>query len=134
MTPIATIIANYIHFFAAVGDNCDPNNGNKPLFGFPHWWQYIHSGTQDILGKCTPKVDLPNGLWAIAFAVVDMLLYAAGFIAVFSLIIAGYQLVASAGNAEQAAAARKRIQNAIIGLVIVIVAAPLVSFIGYKVG
>lgn len=122
------------HFFAAVGDKCDLNKGSQPLFGFPHWWQYLGSGKEDILGNCTPTVKMPDGLWAIGFAVVDMLLYAAGFLAVFSLIIAGYQFVAAAGSPDQVAAARKRIQNSLIGIVIVIIAAPLVSFIGYKVG
>lgn len=131
MWPILSKI-NYL----AVASNCNPNkdNTNHTFFGFPTWWEYITTGQKDLFGKCTPVVNLPQGAWAIAFAVVDMLLYLAGLVAVISIIIAGIQYITSLGNSDSTTKARKRIQNSLIGLAIVLIAAPVVSFIGNKVG
>ena len=104
------------------------------FFGFPPWWKYVKSTEQDALGTCVPKFNFPNDIWAVAFAVTDMLLYLAGIVAVVSIIIAGVSHITSDGNPEKAAAARKRIWNSLIGLGIVLVAAGFVSFIGNKLG
>lgn len=121
---------------AAAVAKCNPNTDNPghSFFGFPTWWKYIKTGEMDAFGKCTPVVNLPQGAWSIAFAVVDMLLYLAGLVAVISIIIAGIQYVTSIGNSEHTTAARKRIQNALIGLAIVLIASPTVSYIASKVG
>lgn len=122
--------------FLAVVSNCDPNKDNTgySFLGFPHWWEYISTGQKDLFGKCTPVVTLPQGAWAIAFAVVDMLLYLAGLVAVISIIIAGIQYITATGSADKNTAARKRIQNSLIGLAIVLIASSVVSFIGNKIG
>ena len=114
---------------------CDPNKlNNSSFFGFPHWWKYIKNGNYDGVGNCTPTVNFPSGIWSIAFAVVDMLLYLAGIIAVVSIIIAGISYITAAGNPETITSARKRIVNALIGLAIVIIASAVVSFIGNTIG
>ncbi len=125
-----------ITFFAKIGDPCDPNKANpsNPFFGFPHWWQYIHTGEKDGFGNCIPKPDLPNGLWSIAFAVIDMLLYLAGIVAVVSIIISGIMYITSMGNTEKTTAARRRIVNSLVGLAIVLSASLLVSWVGNKIG
>lgn len=133
MTPA---ILYKVSHFAAVTSNCNPNKDNPKhtFFGLPTWWEYISTGQKDLFGHCSPVIDLPKGAWAIAFAVVDMLLYAAGVVAVISIIIAGIQYIMSAGSTDAATKARKRIQNSLIGLAIVLIAAPVVSFIGNKIG
>jgi hypothetical protein len=114
---------------------CDPTQVNhNSFFGFPPWWKYIHTGNYDGLGNCTPTVDFPSGIWAIAFAVIDMLLYLAGIVAVVSIIIAGISYITAAGNAEEITSARKRIVNSLIGLAIVLIAAAVVSFVGNAIG
>jgi hypothetical protein len=114
---------------------CDPNKAhNFSFFSFPHWWQYIHTGHFDGVGNCTPEINFPGGIWAIAFAVTDMLLYLAGMVAVISIIAAGVSHITSEGNPEKAAAARKRIWNSLIGLGIVLIAGGVVSFIGNRLG
>jgi hypothetical protein len=120
-------------YFAAA---CNPNTDNPshPFFGFPHWWQYINTGQTDFLGHCTPVIKFPDGVWAIALAVTSMLLYLAGLVAVFSVIVAGIQYMTASGNPEKAASARKRLYNALIGVAIVFVAAPTVAFLGNRLG
>ena len=130
------IIFEKLSFFAAfnTGQPCTPNQRGNSFFGFPHWWKYVKEGEWDGLGNCVPKVSFPEGMWPVAFAVVDMLLYAAGVLAVIFIIIGGLSYMTAEGNPEKAASARRRILNAIIGLAIVILAVPLVSYLGDKIG
>jgi hypothetical protein len=126
---------------AAVAFNqpCDPNKDNpsNSFLGFPHWWKYIHTGTGDALGTCNPTVQFgggASGLLAIGFAVIDMLLYLGGLVAVVSIIIAGINYITAAGAPDKITSARKRIQNSLIGLAIVFIASTLVTFIGNRLG
>jgi hypothetical protein len=114
--------------------SCDPNKNGGSFFGFPHWWKYVKTGHFDGLGGCTPDVKFPQEIWAIGFAVLDMLLYLAGIVAVISIIIAGVSYITAAGNADQISSARRRITNSLIGLAIVLIASAVVSFIGNTVG
>lgn len=122
----------FITFAHTIGETCDPttDNGSHSFFGIAHWWQYIHDGEYDAFDKCTPKVNFPNGIWPIGLAVVDILLFVAGLVAVISIIVAGVQYMSTVGNAEKGVSARKRIVNSIIGLAIVLIATTLVNFVG----
>jgi arginine exporter protein ArgO len=55
-------------------------------------------------------------------------------LAVFFIIFAGVSYMLAEGNPEKAAAARKRLINAVVGLVIVMVAIVMVSFVGNTLG
>jgi hypothetical protein len=115
--------------------SCNPQNFNgHKFFGFPHWWAYIKEGRLDGLGHCLPLINFPSGLLGIGLAVTSMLLYLAGLVAVFAIIAAGVMYMLAGGNPEKAASARKRLYNAIIGLVIVFISAPIVTFLGHKLG
>jgi hypothetical protein len=104
------------------------------FFGFPPWWKYIKDTETDALGTCVPKFNFPTDTWAVGLAVIGMLLYLAGIVAVASIIIAGISYITAGGQPEKTAAARKRIYNALIGLAIVLTASGVVAFIGNKVG
>lgn len=122
---------------ADIGKDCPLNKTENPFFGFPKWWKYIDKGEKDGLGNCAPKVNFSDGLgevWAIAFAVIDMMLYAAGVLAVIFIIVGGIAYMTADGSPEKAAAARKRLLNALLGLVIVLMASVVVSFIGRALG
>ena len=121
-----------LYFAAApVANNCPlPNN---PFFGFPHWWEYLGTN-KDPLGRCAPTFNFPGDTWAVALAIVDMLLYLGGIAAVISIIIAGISYITAAGSADKVTAARKRIVNSLLGLAIVLVASGAVSFIGNRLG
>jgi hypothetical protein len=120
-------LANFTNYFAATG--CTIKSGG--FFGFPHWWEYL--GTQtDPIGKCVPAFNFPSDIWAVALAVIDMLLRLGGIVAVFSIIIAGISYITAAGSADKITSARKRIVNSLLGLAIVLVASAAVSFIGNR--
>jgi hypothetical protein len=128
-----SIIFFKVFNFAAAASCTLPGKNTNQFFGFPHWWQYL-KGEVDPLGKCSPVVDFPTGLWAIVFAIIDMLLYLAGLVAVVMIIIAGISYITSQGSIEKAVSARKRLVNSIIGLIIVVIASAVVSYIGKTVG
>ena len=123
------------------GVDCNPSayypaSSNK-FFGFPHWWEYITTGQLDKTVSppvCTPVVNFPDGLWAIAFAVIDMLLYLAGIVAVVAIIISGIMYITSQGNIDKTTTARRRIINSLLGLAVVLIASLVVGFIGNKIG
>lgn len=110
-----------------VGDSCTPTGGH--FFGLPPWWEYLNSQI-DELYQCTPVFHFPDDILAVALAVIDILLRVAGIVAVISIIIAGISYITSAGSSDKASSARRRIQNALIGLAIVLIASAVVSFIG----
>jgi len=133
---LALLFSNLTSFAAFnTGNACDPNKtAQHAFFGFPHWWKYVNKGEYDGLGHCLPKVNFPSGIWGVALAVVDMMLYVAGIVAVVSIIIAGISYVTAAGSSDKITSARKRIVNSLVGLAIVIVASATVSFIGNAIG
>lgn len=78
-----------------------------------------NQGTSDPVGG-------PNGLIAKASNIIAIV---AGIGAVIMIIIGGIQFIASAGNAESAAKARKRITAGVIGIAIVVLAWAIVQFV-----
>ena len=64
----------------------------------------------------------------------NVVLGAAGFVAIIYVIIGGFNYVTSAGNAEKVATANKTIAYAIIGIVIVALAFAMKSFVLSKLG
>ena len=64
---------------------------------------------------------------SLAVRIIKILLYFAAIVAVIMIIIGGYYVMTAAGNETQAANGRKTLTNAIIGLVIVILAYVIVQ-------
>src|SRR4051812_6745564 len=100
------------------------------FFNFlPHWWEYL-TVAPDPLNQCSPVFNFPNDVLAVALAMIDILLRIAGFVAVISIILAGFQHLFTGGNPENAANARKRLLYAILGLLIAMLATAVVTFLG----
>lgn len=124
---ITALLAKFSFVFAVAP--CAKND----FFFLPTWYHYLKM-SQDSLGRCAPVFNFPGDIWAVALAIVDMLLRIAGFVAVVSIIVAGIEYMMTLGNSEKGVSARKRIVNSIIGLAIVLVAIALVRFIGNNIG
>jgi hypothetical protein len=119
-----------IKTFAAV---CDPN---QTFFGLPVWYKYIKVYPNSD-GSCNFSSFTfwpPDNLLLVLLAVLDMLLIIGVMVAVVFVIIGGVQYITSQGESENTKHARATIINALIGLVITIVAASLVNWLGYKLG
>lgn len=115
------------HFLTSFADAAAACNKGS-FFGLPHWWQYLPS--KEFLPGCNINAQIPDDIWPIGLAVLEIMLRLAGMIAVFSIIYAGISFITAAGSPEKTTAARNRIINSLIGLGIVMVAASAVAFIG----
>ena len=77
-------------------------------------------------GSTSPDND--NPIIKIIRAVINIMLYAAGALAVFFVMFGGFKYITSAGDPQKAASGRQTILYALVGLVVVIIAVPLVSW------
>ena len=121
-----------MHIFAATFNAASCNKDS--FFNIiPHWWEYLKL-VPDPLGQCTPEFVFPGGLLAVGLAIIDIMLRVAGFVAVISIIISGVSHLFTGGNPEKAGAARKRLLNSLLGLLIVFIATAVVTFLGKQLG
>lgn len=105
-----------------------PPECSNSFFGLPPWYQYLNiepTNCSIVPGQSNVPVLVILGVIAIAIRL-------AGILAVFMIIWGGYKFIFSDGNSDQVAGARKTILNAVIGLIIVILATPLVNFIASR--
>lgn len=116
------VVAKFSSFFFAA-TSC-----SHSFFFFPNWWEYLP--TQPSPPDCSIAFTFPGDLLAVGLAVVDMLLRAAGLVAIISIIAAGVSYITAAGTVEKTASARRRIYNSLIGLAVVAIASGSVAFIG----
>lgn len=92
-------------------------------------------GTKPQGSLCLPENAPTKGIAgssdfvSLANNIIKILLYVCGMIAVVFLIIGGYQYLTSGGNEEAAEKGRKTLLNAIIGIVIIIMAFAIVSVV-----
>lgn len=117
---LLAVIERVSVFFAAA---CRP----EALKFIPTWYQYLDGKTED--GRCIPIVTTPDDAGKIVLAIIDMLLTVGGIIAIGYVIWGGIKFVMSQGNPESIKGARQTIMNALIGLVIAILASSFVTFV-----
>lgn len=110
-----------------------PGSGSPPP---PSSSGQCPQGFDSVSGLCVPHGNYSDGsiagkgtLQELILAVLQYLLFFAGLIAVVALVIGGYWYLTAAGNEEQAEKGRKAILNAIIGLVVVILAYAIVNIV-----
>jgi len=87
-------------------------------------------------GLCMPQSSFDaksiagaSTLTGLALTVINYLLILAGLIAVIALVIGGFWYITAAGNEEQSEKGRKAIMNAIIGVVVVVLAYAIVNIL-----
>ena len=114
--------------FAKPGDTTtrDCKAGNT-FFGFPNWYKYLKLDPNNNCAIISDQVAPTMVL--IIIAIIEMLLYLAGFIAGFIIIFGAFKFVTSQGDPQKVAAARTTLTNAVIGLVIAVIASQTVAFI-----
>ena len=122
----ATSLKAY-QFFAAAASSCTPSGS---FFGLPHWYEYLPTNPDPLTGKCLPEAHSINDFWAIGLAAVDILLRIGGLVAVVYVIYGGFLYMTSQGEPDRTSAAKNTILNALIGVVIILIAIVAVNFIG----
>lgn len=123
---------------APVGGAASAETCSKDFFGLKPWFAYLPKESFSancqvdnfrLLGDDSGDSMLPS----VALAIVDDILRVTALVAVAYVIIGGIKYTTSQGEPENTKKARETIVNALIGLVIAIVAASIVSFIGSKI-
>jgi hypothetical protein len=121
-------------FLSIFGDA--PANCVNSFFGLVPWYQYLN-----LRPDCSINLNLIplsptnlNQLWLIAIALLDDLMRLGGLAAVGFIIYGAFRYITSQGNPEAIKAAWSTIFNAIVGLVIVLIAAPTINYMGNLLG
>jgi hypothetical protein len=107
--------------------NCSTNS---TFFGLPPWYKYLNPHIDPETGGCELDFKFPEGIAQVMFALAEILLRVAAIVALVFVIIGGVRYTTSQGEPDATASARKTILNALIGLVLAVSAAAIVTFIG----
>ena len=112
------------------------NSCSKPFLGLETWFHYLPSSAFD--GNCNivnfTTLGSGSDILLIGLAVLDDLIRIAALVAVGYVIYGGIQYVISQGSPDATSKAQQTIINALIGVVVSILAASIVGFIGTKLG
>ena len=108
------------------------------FFGFPTWYKYLEVEYQASTKTCHIQFDLIDSsgkfqymdLVLVTLSIIDILIRITALVALFFVMYGGIKYTTSQGSPEGTKAAQGTIQNALLGLIIAIVAAAFVSFIG----
>lgn len=109
--------------------------GNSSFLGFPTWYKYLDGTiiTQQVKDEtvqiCQPMLRGINDVWLVVAAIIELLLRIGTIITIGFIIWGGIRLIVSQGDPANVKAGRETIQNAVIGLIIMIVASGLVHFV-----
>lgn len=124
----------FTRFAVATSTTC-----GKPTFlGLEPWYEYLTIANDPTTGSCSISMSTdPTALLGatspfllIALAIIDDLLRVAALVAVGYVIYGGIQYETSGGSPDGTQRARQTIINALVGLVIAILASVIVAFIG----
>lgn len=96
---------------------------------FPKWYKYLEGTTDPITGVCGPTLNGLNDVWLIVAAVIEILLRVAAIIAVGMVIYGGVTYITSQGEPDKTNRARSTIINALVGLLLAVMAAAVVNFV-----
>lgn len=113
-----------------------PATCNGSVLGLPVWYKYLTLNDEcEIIGPMetgddgVERFDWQGASGYIAIAVVEVLLRIASLVAVGFVMYGGFRFIMSQGDPEGSKAARETIINALIGVVVAIAAASIVSFL-----
>lgn len=116
----------------AAGNNC-----TSSFLTFPAWYKGL------LRSDCTMKspsqlggdeeTKLSRYIWRIVLNVLEIALQVVGYAAVAYLIYGGYKYLVSTGSPDKITAARKTIQNALIGLILSFMSVAIVATIAGRI-
>lgn len=131
---LATLIVPFVAIAPTVSA-ATTNTCHRSFFGIPTWYEYLPLNadcsvqTKDASGKST--ID-GSAVLLITLAIVEILLFVAGLLAGFFIIYGAFKFILSQGESGKVVSARTTIANAVVGLIIAVVASRVVSFISAR--
>ena len=107
---------------------------NSGFLGFPAWYRGLTNAICDVVSPVANASDdsgisLSGFIWTIVLNIVEMAMVAVAYVTVFFILYGGFQFLTSQGAPEGMAKAKTTITNAVIGLVISLVAVGLINYI-----
>jgi hypothetical protein len=121
VVPVSTVSAASS---ATTSSKCSDTDSG--FLGFPTWYRGL------VGPDCTIKSigsDVTGFITHVALNIVDIIMRLVVYVAVFFIMYGGFQFLTSQGSADGSAKARTTITNAIIGLVIAILAIGIINFV-----
>lgn len=107
------------------------------FFGLAPWYKYLQScnadGTLDsfrVLPETVDGKEYPSDIPYVLLAIIDDIIRIAALVAIAFIIYGAMQYIASQGSPEATSKAKNTVINALIGLVVAVVAVGVVGFIG----
>lgn len=102
-----------------------PCQADTNLLSFPTWYKYLNP----VGAECEPQIRSLKDIWLVAAAILDILLRLGALLSVGFIVWAGFRFLTSQGDPGTIKESRDTIINAVIGLVITVIAAISVNFI-----
>lgn len=113
--------------------------GQDQILGIPTWHKYLLDG-EAADGRCTPKIreeDNPEAsvdlVLPIGVALVEIGATLGAVVAFVMVLWGSFNFLTALGEPDKAASARKTVQNAAIGLVILLLSTRIVAFVGDRI-
>ncbi len=110
--------------------------GEESILGIPTWHKYLE---QNDNGDCLVfgegsfpdnAADTAGNVGAIGIAILEIVVSLGVIVALVMMFWASFNFLTSQGETEKAHSARRMVQNAAIGLVLLMVSTQVVSFLG----
>jgi len=107
------------------------------FLGLPAWYEYLDiqpdvQPNSTVVTGCTVKAHgNGNVVVLVILALIDIALKLAALVAVIFVVYGGFRFATAQGSPEGVAAGKKTLLNAIIGLVIAVLASQIVKFGAY---
>lgn len=122
----ATAVNTVAPGFSSVASAADCRNEKELLPGVKPWYHGICNSSGEIE---ISRDKLMQDIWKIVLNLISIALTLCGYVAVGYVIWGGVRYIIASGDSSKIAAAKKTIQNALIGLLIALSAAAIVVFI-----
>lgn len=103
---------------------------DKTLFGVPAWYNHLPMDQNNGCAVQSPgNADnaLSRFIWTIALNILQAALVVVAYVTIFFLLKGGFLYMTAAGAPDRMTSAKKTITNAVIGLVIALLAASIVN-------
>lgn len=113
-----------------VGNTYAADCSSKTFLGLRPWYDGL---TTEVNGSCVIQQkksdELPSFVWRIVLNIISDVTLVVGYVAIIFVIYGGYKYIMSTGEPGKVSASKQIITNALIGLVISILATVIVNTI-----
>ncbi len=136
LIPIYVVTIFGFMFVPLLGGTASAACGQDSVLGIPTWHKYLPDSDAPVAGKCTPKIrgenpeDSVNPIMSIGLAAIEIAATLGAVVALVMVLWGSFNFVTSIGESDKAASARKTVQNAAIGLIILLISTRVISFFG----